>query len=454
MRGGFSKVWMRTALLCAVVALATSRDAEARWYDFATEDQVLPHASHVVRVGWPPTEQGWPVETVYRGAPLPEHIQIEDLPSLLNLLLRLELRGKPSIRRDPDRVRKGRVHVAGFVFALYAMDGRFHVVGGRPGHGVPSYSSLWLLSKEGRAYRYGRGMLGGAMPRETTHPSLEAFETHLRAHVLNRPFEGIKHTPLPAAEREAFLAASTPGINWYTRQAASSVHEAAPRIALTNRIATYGRTAPDSMTLHVFDALQILAGGRHVPPTAVEHAAERMLELVERTGIEPVAEFVIDQLASGPYIATNRQVLLWILKQTDAALYRRGVETLRALCRRRNDNEAVGAYWALKALGEELVVAEIDALWAEWDKDDPTSQLLREVEAAEQRRKQAEAATLEEPREPAPRPPPRIEVGGDGAASERAPPTPDESPEDSPWPWLLGCVLLAALAVFLARQRR
>jgi hypothetical protein len=438
--------------LALVFCLLCGGQAAGEWRIYSTPADVLPHASHVVGIALPPEEQGWRVTKIYRGTLATTHVDFRALlfgPAFGPHTGRALVLGDP-VQVLTDARKREEAVIAELVVSLYELDGRYHLVGGRPGHGADSSASVWYVDTSGRTYRIGPNLTRSPVLLRLPLEGQEALAEYLEALVAKHPFQEDGVRPVPVDERAKFFALIDEGLDWYKREPTNTLDALEARKALVDRLAAYGHEAPPSMALHVLDALQILGGGRAVPSELQTHIRQRLGALIERFGIEAFEAFVLQQLDSGPYIDCNRALLLLVLRDTDAAAYRRGVGVLRALCLRRMDNEAVGAYWALKYAGEELIVQEIDAQWAEWDKDDPTSQMLREAEKAEEARKKAEArppaapdlASSEGELVPA-----GIEVGP-RSAPVAAPPSPDKA-EQGEGPSALLMLVLGACTSLL-----
>jgi len=69
------------------------------------------------------------------------------------------------------------------------------------------------------------------------------------------------------------------------------------------------------------------------------------------------------ELDEGPCISRNRDAILAAVKALDADLYTRSCQVLVALAKRKNFNEGLGAYLALKRNGEGELCEEIRKVW-------------------------------------------------------------------------------------------
>lgn len=438
--------WMAAALL-ASGALLGARPAEAYLIATSPPAAVLPHASHVVRVTLPATAEGFTVEKVYRGTLEPGPLTVHGMSDFVGVLLHSN-----KIPESHAGTKAGKA--VALILALYRMDGRYYVVGRHPAHGVSAHSSIWVISEKGVAHRYHQVFNPGwPVPVPVQH---EDFAGHFEDLLLAHPFEGFRHRPLPEVERERFLALVEPTIDWYGQRLADYETKAAPRLELARQLSTYAKTAPESMALPVFETLVLLSDMNYAAQKHQPEVGRLMLAHMKQHGVATFAETILTALDRQPYGTGDRGVLLGVLKETDAQLYRKGVAVLRALCLRQPHNEAVDAWHALKRHGETAIVAEIDKAWAALEAEHaaarglPPPEPATEPESETTSEKQATRADAEA----APRLTPRIQTGEPAppAEPESASPEPAAAQDVSLLILVAGLALAGALAGLLLRR--
>ena len=363
---------VRCLLPLGVVALSGLllfgiRPVEAGIVYTAPIEDVVPHASHIVRVDWPATDgASFRVTKSLRGKLQPgARIVIRNLPPCVSRLLPAEADLHSGWSRE-------RTKVVGAYMALYELDGRMYLVGRRPGHGVTAHSSVWLVGADERIFGFQQLINPGSpMPYALREPARKgvateappfrpaSFERHLAGLQERHPGAGPSLRPVPPAHATAFLEMIDPAIDWYGRRTHDYDLPPQARIALAKKIAAYAETAPKAMAVHAFDAIGMLASTHGRIQAHERTCLDLLVALVRTHGMAPFRSLLLHELKEGPYILTNREVLLAVARRTDKAVYDQGVRILVDLGTRVHHNEGVAAYWALKANGEHGAAASV-----------------------------------------------------------------------------------------------
>jgi hypothetical protein len=261
---------VRCAAALLFLTLAASPAVAAIRSTSPIED-VLPQASHVVRVKLPMGPDGTcEVLRTYRGELPPGPLRIHRLPGPVYFSVMLGA---------PHRGGLGAEHgkPVSLIVALYEMDGRYHVVGRRPPNQIPPHSSVWMIDDADRVYGYRQVINPGGPVAVSTRPRGRiAFEKRLTELLKEHSFRGPTHVPVPAAERDRFRALIEPAIDWYARRTARAELSSEERVKLGRALVAYAADAPPSMAVHVFDALQLLGGHQRprAPPREGAHRAD------------------------------------------------------------------------------------------------------------------------------------------------------------------------------------